>query len=33
LGTVPGSGPVTAITCVAVVDHVARFGSAKEVRA
>jgi transposase len=33
LCTVPGIGPVTAITFVAVVDHVARFGSAKEVRA
>jgi transposase len=33
LCTVPGIGPVTALTFVAVVDDVARFGSAKEVRA
>ena len=33
LCTVPGIGPVTAITFVAVVDHVARFDSAKEGRA
>jgi transposase len=31
--TTPGIGPVTAITYGAVVDDVARFGSAKEVRA
>jgi transposase len=33
LCTVPNIGPVTALTFVAVVDQVARFGSAKEVRA
>lgn len=33
LCTVPGIGPVTAITFEAVVDTVARFGNAKEVRA
>jgi len=33
LCTVPGIGPVTAITFGAVVDNVARFGNAKEVRA
>jgi transposase len=33
LCTVPGIGPVTATTFVAVVDSVARFDSAKEVRA
>lgn len=33
LCTTPGVGPVTAITFGAVVDQVARFGSAKEVRA
>jgi transposase len=33
LCTVPSIGPVTAITFVAVVDQVTRFGSAKEVRA
>jgi transposase len=33
LCTVPGIGPITALTFVAVVDDVARFGSAKEVRA
>jgi len=33
LCTTPGVGPVTAITYGAVVDDVARFGSAKEVRA
>jgi transposase len=33
LCTVPGIGPVTAITFEAVVDDVARFGSAKAVRA
>jgi transposase len=33
LCTTPGIGPVTAITYGAVVDDVARFGSAKEVRA
>lgn len=33
LCTVPGVGPVTAITYGAVVDQVARFGGAKEVRA
>ena len=33
LCTTPGIGPVTAITYGAVVDQVARFGSAKEVRA
>ena len=32
-GTAPGIGPVTALTFEAVVDDVARFGSAKEVRA
>jgi transposase len=31
--TAPGIGPVTALTFEAVVDTVARFGSAKEVRA
>jgi transposase len=31
--TAPGIGPVTALTFEAVVDNVARFGSAKEVRA
>jgi transposase len=31
--TAPGIGPVTALTFEAVVDDVARFGSAKEVRA
>ena len=33
LCTVPGIGPVTAVTFEAVVDQVTRFGSAKEVRA
>jgi transposase len=33
LCTTPGIGPVTALTYGAVVDAVARFGSAKEVRA
>lgn len=33
LCTVPGIGPITAITFEAVVDHVARFASAKEMRA
>lgn len=33
LSTVPGIGPVTALTFEAVVDNVARFDSAKEVRA
>jgi transposase len=33
LCTVPGIGPITALTFVAVVDDVVRFGSAKEVRA
>lgn len=33
LCTTPGVGPVTAITYGAVVDQIARFGSAKEVRA
>jgi len=33
LCTTPGIGPVTAITYGAVLDQVARFGSAKEVRA
>ncbi len=33
LCTTPGVGPVTALTYVAVIDQVARFGSAKEVRA
>ncbi len=33
LCTTPGVGPVTAITYGAVIDQVARFGSAKEVRA
>lgn len=33
LCTTPGIGPITALTYGAVVDNVARFGSAKEVRA
>jgi transposase len=33
LCTTPGIGPITALTYGAVVDDVARFGSAKEVRA
>jgi transposase len=33
LCTTPGVGPVTALTYVAVVDQVTRFGSAKDIRA